>query len=100
MKTLDYPDIETDRLIIANFKMNVIRASGLVDPGLARTVGLLPFTCPPRGYIVGRDNAILMIFDPAVVDAGKAVASIHDVDPPFEVYLLEDNEITDYFEIS
>ncbi|MBN1626422.1 MAG: hypothetical protein JW944_07840 [Deltaproteobacteria bacterium] len=99
MHSLDYPDIATDRLIIANYWAELFRQSGKIDPALARTVGVIPFTCPSRGYIVDADNSILLIFDPESVDPVKAACSIIDANFPLHIFILEDDQIVDSFEI-
>jgi len=99
MKTLDYPNIETDRLIMARFRLSAIEALGVVEPGAVDAPAIFPFRCPPRGYVVQNADEIILVFDPNAVDPRKCVPAFHDSQPPYEVFVLEDAEVIRFFEI-
>lgn len=98
MPNLGNPDLEIDRLIIADFRMAAIKESGLIDPSSAETIGITPFNCPSRGYVIDQNNAVIVMFDPFFIDPADLIPTIHNAEPPYEIFIPEDDQITAYCE--
>jgi hypothetical protein len=95
MKSLKYPDIRVDRILIAAYLAETIE--GFTN-GLFRTKRVKKFTCPSRAYLL-HDNQIIGYFDPSVFDFKKLAESTHELKSPFDCYILDDDEVIEHFEL-
>lgn len=100
MKTLDCPDINMDGFIIANFRAMILNRTGSNAGRRVDTLGILPFSCPPRGYVVDEDSCIILMFDPDIIDIDEPTIMALDLPLPLEVYYLEDDKITNFLDIN
>ena len=96
METLEHPDIQIDMHIIANGRLAALKAHGdapLGEPGFT----IRPFRCAWRGYLV-HDGVILM-FGPGRFNVDFCLPAIVHPSPPYEVWILEDDKVIDYYEL-
>jgi hypothetical protein len=93
---LEHPSPSIDMRIIANERLRILQAIGGVPPG-QQCFKIEPFRCYARGYVL--QDGIILMFDPQLFDVRSSVLTVKDCEPPFEVWILHDDKVADYFEL-
>lgn len=100
----DWPDIETDLMIIANWRMAVIKQLLVLEQGESATqirfFDIAPFACETRVYITNNSTVIAVL----PFDAYDEITLITDAllthieNPPLEVWVLKDDQVIQNWE--
>jgi hypothetical protein len=85
-----------DMRIIANHRLCVLQSIG-VAPLSDTGIKVEPFRCYTRGYVL--QDGIVLMFDPDLFDVRNSVLTVRNCEPPFEVWILSDDKVVDYFEL-
>ena len=98
MKHLQFPDIDLDMQIIANGRLRFIKEAGLVAKD-KKEFPIPRFCCPERGYVFS-DMNLVMMFMSDLMDIRACIASIQRAKPPIEVWILDNDKITTFRDLS
>lgn len=96
METLQYPDIQMDMHIIANRRLALLKEHRLApvdDPGFT----IQPFKCAWRGYLL--KGGLILMYDPGAFNVEYCLPAINHPDPPYEVWVLEDDQVVLCYEV-
>ena len=93
---LEHPIPYHDLRIIANERHRALKATGVAPPS-EKGFEIKPFHCYTRGYVL--QDGIILMFDPELFDVRNSVLTVRDCTPPFEVWILHDDKVIEYFEL-
>lgn len=96
LQQFDHPIPAIDMEIIANARLEFLKKAG-VAPFDTKGFRIKPFRCYTRGYVV--QDGIILMFDPERFDVRTSALTVRDCEPPFEVWILRDNRVVEYFEL-
>ena len=93
---LEHPIPHHDMRIIANERLRILQSAGTAPAGQTG-FEVEPFRCYTRGYVL--QDGIILMFDPELFDVRHSVLTVRDCKPPFEVWILHDDKVIEYFEL-
>lgn len=96
IELFDHPIPAIDLEIIANARLEFLKKEG-VAPFDTKGYRIKRFRCYARGYLL--QDGIILMFDPERFDVRNSTLTVKDSEPPFEVWILVDDRVVNYFEL-
>jgi hypothetical protein len=96
VQLFEHPIPAIDLEIIANARLEFLKKAG-VAPFDTKGYRIKPFRCYARGYLL--QDGIILMFDPERFDVRTSALTVRQSEPPFEVWILQDDRVVNYFEL-